>query len=57
MELWKSENATKDFFGQLVFNVTKHTSPPAMLPTKGQWHKSSIKTDAGDVEEEETFEP
>ena len=29
MELWKSENTTKDFFGQLVFNVTKHTLPPA----------------------------
>ena len=33
MELWKSENATKDFFGQLAFNVTKHTLPPATAAT------------------------
>ena len=42
MELWKSENATKDFFGQLAFNVTKHTLPPA---TRRQLHKSSIRID------------
>ena len=44
MELWKSENATKDFFGQLAFNVTKHTLPPA---TRRQLHKSSIRIDGG----------